>query len=73
MIYEDEKKFYESCANKSLEEMKKIAEKNLRLANIEEFWIKKILNDAQSIYYAYKNDIPRNLDGGDLYIYLTTD
>lgn len=41
MIHEDGKKFYESCANKSLEEMKKIAEKNLRLANIEEFWIKK--------------------------------
>lgn len=73
MIDERRAKYYEKQYKKSLSEMSKIAEKKLRDAGIDEFWIKKILDDEDGIAMAYEHDIPKNMDSGTLYVYLTTD
>ena len=66
-------KYYEKEYNKPISEMAKIAEKKLRDAGIDEYWIKMILDDADGIAMAYEHDIPKNMDSGTLYVYLTTD
>ena len=73
MINESNAKYYEERYKKTLSEMSKIAEKKLRDAKVEEFWIKMILDDADGIAMAFAHDIPQNMDSGTLYVYLTTD
>lgn len=75
MIGDDEKKATEKYFGKSYDEIMETAKKNLINAgyDLNDFWVKKILEDDDGVSAAYINDIPKMDSTANLYMYLTTD